>query len=35
VAARDLPGGTSPRRVAEQLASLDARIEATRAWAGS
>jgi argininosuccinate lyase len=33
VAARDLPGGTSPRRVAEQLAALDAGIEATRAWA--
>jgi argininosuccinate lyase len=33
IAARDSPGGTSPRRVAEQLAALRERIGATRAFA--
>ena len=33
VAARSLPGGTSPERVAEQLAALDRRISDARAFA--
>jgi argininosuccinate lyase len=32
VAARSLPGGTSPDRVAEQLAALDRRIAAAHAF---
>jgi argininosuccinate lyase len=35
IAARDAPGGTSPRRVDEQLAALTWRIAATRAWVNS
>jgi argininosuccinate lyase len=35
VAARSAPGGTSPERVAEQLAALDARIASARAFAGA
>jgi argininosuccinate lyase len=34
VAARSLPGGTSPDRVAEQLAALDLRIAGAREFAG-
>ncbi|MDX6536187.1 MAG: argininosuccinate lyase [Gaiellales bacterium] len=33
VAARNAPGGTSPERVADQLAALTWRVAATRAWA--
>ena len=33
VAARSLPGGTSPERVAEQLQALDLRIADARAFA--